>query len=757
MAASVRDAAAGATYLNPVHRGDFPDPFVLRFAGEYWAYCTGLRADGRAFGVMRSRDLVRWHELAGALAPLHGSHPCYWAPEVVFRGGRFLMYYSVGNETLMQLRVAVSARPEGPFEDSGRRLTAEKFAIDPHVFADSDGARYLFYATDFLTHTHVGTGTVVDRLLDDFTLEGRPRPVTRARYDWQVYDPARKEKGGVRWHTVEGPTVLGRKGRYYEMFSGGNWQNVTYGVSYAVSDRLLRDGEWEQHADGERVLPILRTIPGEVAGPGHNSVARGPDGRQLYCVYHRWDGERGRVLAIDPLEFVGERLAVLGPSTTPQPAPAPPSFADHFDAPQAAGLGHAWDCARGRWSVSDGEARQSSGEGAAEARCRHRAASFVAEVALRALEEAAPRDSEKNRRDEGRDDARDDGRDEIRDDGRGDYRDDGREPDSSENSSGGSFGVVVDDDVGAAALRFAVEAGRRRASVSRRAGGAWEEVESFDLPADFRQQVFHELRIEVDERFVSLTLDGNAASWSGTLDQADGPAATPRAGRGVARLAQGRGVALFTDGAAAAFKGFTLSRGFEEDFARAGAAARGWRAFDGGAGRPLEDPPSTARAPRDSADSWRVLRLAHGEGVFKSSSAVGPRPYELVVNVRAESDGLRADDSGAVSLYSISPGPALDDETIMSFVVERRVGAWSLALWQGESAGEARRISFALPAGFDPFEFQQLRFRCEAGRVVVRREAEVLGEVASAGESGRVAVSAWGASVALDLVRLTAL
>ena len=176
----------------------------------------------------------------------------------------------------MEIRVAVSDRPEGGFIDSGKRLTFQDFAIDPHVFTDTDGSRYMFYATDFLDHTHIGTGTVVDRMVDWFTLEGKPRPVTRARYDWQVYDPARKEKGGVRWHTVEGPFVLKRKGIYYEMFSGGNWQNISYGVSFAVTDDMDRDEEWEQFSDGEKILPILRTVPGKVIGPGHNSVIRGP-------------------------------------------------------------------------------------------------------------------------------------------------------------------------------------------------------------------------------------------------------------------------------------------------------------------------------------------------------------------------------------------------------------------------------------------------------------------------------------------------
>jgi GH43 family beta-xylosidase len=327
------------TYKNPVYPHSFPDPFVLKHRGEYWGYCTGLQPDGRAFGVIRSRNLVDWEPLAGAMEPLPGDHPCYWAPEVAFFAGRFYLYYSVGNEERMEIRVAVAEHPAGPFVDSGRRLTAEPFAIDAHVFAHVDGSRWLFYATDFLDSSHVGTGTVRDRLLDPFTLEGSPRPVALPRHDWHVYHPNRPEKGGVRWHTVEGPFVLRRKGVLYEMFSGGNWQNPTYGVSYATARGLQDPGEWTQAADGSAVLPILRS-GGEVVGPGHNSAVRGPDNRQLYCVYHRWSADRkDRVLAIDPLDWAGERMLVLGPTTAPRPAPDPPAIADLLEAPAVLGRG----------------------------------------------------------------------------------------------------------------------------------------------------------------------------------------------------------------------------------------------------------------------------------------------------------------------------------------------------------------------------------------------------------------------------------
>src|SRR4051812_12446797 len=109
------------TYLNPVYGHSFPDPHVLKFRGEYWGYCTGFWDDSRCFGVLHSCDLVNWRLLPGAMEPLPIGATCYWAPEVTYDNGRFLMYYSVGNEERMQIRLAVAENPSGPFIDSGHR------------------------------------------------------------------------------------------------------------------------------------------------------------------------------------------------------------------------------------------------------------------------------------------------------------------------------------------------------------------------------------------------------------------------------------------------------------------------------------------------------------------------------------------------------------------------------------------------------------------------------------------------------------
>ncbi len=507
-----------ATYLNPVYSRNFPDPFVLKYCGEYWAYCTGFWHDNRCFGILHSRDLVHWRELAGAMEPLPDGWPEYWAPEVTYDNGRFYMYYSVGNEEHMQIRVAVAEHPAGPFIDSGRRLTTEDFAIDAHVFIDDDGTRYLFYATDFLEHSHIGTGTVRDQLLDPWTLAGQPRPVTRACYDWQVYDPQRAEKGGVRWHTVEGPFVLKHKGRYYQMFSGGNWKNVTYGVSFATSDNLATPDEWLQECDGERVLPILRTLPGQIVGPGHNSVVRGPDNLQLFCVYHRWvQDNSGRLLSIDRLDWAGERMIVLGPSITPQPVPALPTFTDFFDTDQTGEPGSSWRCIGGRWVVQDGAMVQQSYAATAEARCLVNATSFVSEVSLRVLH-----------------------------------------PEVARHDNPGAFGVSLQGDQGSV-LRFVLAPGQGQAVVTRQAGGRWLE-QQIALPPGFVPNAYHLVRLEVDGMHVKIALDDVAVHWQGRLD------------------VQAISVALLTQGMPAAFAGFALTVGWQDLFMQQGVdpAEIGW-------------------------------------------------------------------------------------------------------------------------------------------------------------------------------------
>lgn len=314
------------SYTNPVYDKYLGDPFVLSHEGGYYAYGTApASSQGWQFPVLYSTDLVHWEEKGWSLQPvLGGVH--YWAPEVAYQSGTFYMYYSAdgvdGNDH--QLRIATSRSPLGPFEDMGLLLAPDDpFTIDPHPFQDQDGEWYLYYSRDFLTlddDNRVGTGIVVDRLLNMVTLEGKPQVVVRPHADWQLFQEQRSMYGSVYdWHTIEGAAVRLHNNQYYCFYSGGAWERENYGVSYVVASHPL--GPFRRPPEVK--LPLLRSSPGNVIGPGHNSFTLSPDGSQEYLVYHAWNREMtARLMCIDRLEWAADRPVILGPTWTPQPLPS---------------------------------------------------------------------------------------------------------------------------------------------------------------------------------------------------------------------------------------------------------------------------------------------------------------------------------------------------------------------------------------------------------------------------------------------------
>jgi GH43 family beta-xylosidase len=142
--------------------------------------------------------------------------------------------------------------------------------------------------------------------------------VLRASADWQIYERHRTMYGTEwdAWHTVEGPFVVARAGKYYCFYSGGSWLTPHYGVGVGVADSVLGPYRELRRRDGPAVL---RTVPGKVIGPGHNSVTSGPDEHTLFMVYHAWDaGQTARRMCIDPLVWTADGPRCLGPTTGPQ-------------------------------------------------------------------------------------------------------------------------------------------------------------------------------------------------------------------------------------------------------------------------------------------------------------------------------------------------------------------------------------------------------------------------------------------------------
>jgi hypothetical protein len=124
------------------------------------------------------------------------------------------------------------------------------------------------------------------------------------------------------WYWNEAPYVLKRRGRYYQMYSGGAFADATYAIGLAEAAAVR--GPWEKDPSN----PIVHGS-GRIAGPGHHSFVFGPDVATQYAVYHGYvPGDAGRKVHIDRLFWRGDRPLLAGPTDDEQPVPAPAVFDD---------------------------------------------------------------------------------------------------------------------------------------------------------------------------------------------------------------------------------------------------------------------------------------------------------------------------------------------------------------------------------------------------------------------------------------------
>ena len=282
--------AQGSFIKNPIFKGFYADPTIIKDKGTYYIYATIDPWGAKELGVLETKDFktfitrhLNWPTKAACTSPTSNGS-MVWAPAVrKAKNGKFYMYVAVGSEVW----AGVSNHPLGPWKnakaDNSPLIKARDYPavhnIDPDCFIDTDGQAYLYWGSGF---NWVNGHCMAVKLKSDMvTFDGKPQDITPPHY-------------------FEAPHMVKRNETYYLMYSYGKAIDATYQVRYSTGSTPL--GPWTEGIND----PILATTADSITiGPGHHTVFKVKG--QYYILYHRIHPQKKefvlRELCVDSLNF----------------------------------------------------------------------------------------------------------------------------------------------------------------------------------------------------------------------------------------------------------------------------------------------------------------------------------------------------------------------------------------------------------------------------------------------------------------------
>lgn len=265
------------------------DPTIFVDKGKYYLYGTG---DPDGYKVYVSDYLKTWklsdknEGFALKKNEAFGSRG-FWAPQVFQHGGKYYMAYTA-NENIA---IAQGDSPTGPFTQKELLpLQAPVKQIDPFVFIDDDGKKYLYHV-----RLENGNRIFVAEMENDFSAI-KPETLKEcisADQPWENTTGA--------WPVTEGPSIIKQNGIYYLFYSANDFRNPDYAVGYATSSHPT--GPWKKYAGN----PILHKKLIGQNGTGHGDFFSMD--KQLYYVFHTHNSDSKvgpRRTALIKVKFEGE-------------------------------------------------------------------------------------------------------------------------------------------------------------------------------------------------------------------------------------------------------------------------------------------------------------------------------------------------------------------------------------------------------------------------------------------------------------------
>jgi len=312
--------AKGVATQNPIIRGDWSDPALIRVGDDYYT-CRSTFGWQPGIPIAHSRDLLHWEYIGHAFA----THPKLvpgdtrggiWGVDMGFNPNtkQFLIYAPCRDHSVY---VFNSARPEGPY---AMTYLGEDLGIDPGFFADDDGKLYLVLSQGVI-HELTPDGLAIKRVA------GR---IDRTRYKF-----------------FEGPSLLKHNGWYYLLFSDGGTLPHEPSTISTLRARTLT-GPWME--DPHNPVMFSTDNGARFEAPAHGTFIQTQTG-QWFLGYHAHETAfytLGRQMLMQPVEWTDDGWwrpttgkVPTGTFTTPALPPCDFKFAqsDEFAASQ---LGLQW-------------------------------------------------------------------------------------------------------------------------------------------------------------------------------------------------------------------------------------------------------------------------------------------------------------------------------------------------------------------------------------------------------------------------------
>lgn len=294
-----------STYNNPVLRGFYPDPSIVRVNDDFYMVNSSFHYFP-AIPIHHSKDLVHWELIGHAicendfldLSNISDSHGI-WAPDISYYNGEFYIFATLRlndppeNTTgrLRQTLFMKSKKPEGPYS---KPAVLDIDNIDSVHFADDDGTHYCVTAP----------GVTITKLSDDCcSVAGETVNI------WP----------GTGLRCPEGPHVLKKDGYYYAYLAEGG---TGFGHRVSVGRSRSLFGPYEESPYN----PVLKQTDKNavIQRSGHCDLVETQNGEwwAVYLCGRQNEGPYctiGRETALDKVTWTDDGWFIIndlkGPST----------------------------------------------------------------------------------------------------------------------------------------------------------------------------------------------------------------------------------------------------------------------------------------------------------------------------------------------------------------------------------------------------------------------------------------------------------